>query len=339
MNIRLILRWSRLLTILFFGSGFSSLADAGPGSFYGAPIPEEPCTGIGLLNGSCWTSSEADSAGVALFGPSRWRAGGSRQGLYGWSNVYVPYAGQWKLNAYLCASSQEIKWGVSIGNIKDRCGYAKAGWVIPSLRSVYLNTTQTVIDQGPDFGGSGISTTIPGNTTICYALVDSRQVVWASDAALSCQDGNKLPTTPSFCYMNNGNDITVDMGTLERNSIAKTPGTSAMINKNISMICSGSAEVNVKFKMNYIAVTVSSKQVVQAFNTSAHKPIPLGIAVSLDGTLMPPSTLSSRTYHFSPGYNDDLILEFEAVRDDKTELNDIPTGDFFASATLEMVQQ
>lgn len=299
----------------------------------GLPTAHSPCPdgSINVYEANffrCISSVHAESSGLFFLGAgSEWRTGDGQGDGFAWVYAYVPYAGMWSVKAHLCNTSKS-----------EKCTIAKSSVVIPAAKVVKLNTLSSINAQNPDFGGNAISIPRVNNgVTLCYSLVDSRGVEWSPRMGMSCSDGAILPDHPSFCYINDNNPILeINMGTLERTGIAKIPGTSPAVNRSISILCSGSAEISARFKFQYTAMPIDGTQVIQAKYVNDDS-LDLGIAVSLDDKLMPPETLS-KEYHFSPGAND-VTLKFETVRNDKVEPNNIPTGAFYANAILVLIQQ
>lgn len=270
-------------------------------------------------NHSCYTVN--DSLGMAYLGAgSSWR-GGHGEPVAGFDNAYVTYTGRYSLYLHLCPAA-----GIA------KCTIRQSGYTIKSSRSLNINSVVPLGKQNLDFGGNGSNMYISEGVNMCFSLVDSSGVEWSTSAAFSCSDGMALPLTPSFCYLNNNQLLDVDMGTLDRGTIATVAGTSAKVQKQVIINCSGTAQITAKLQLLYSPLQINGHEVI-ATNIQG-----LGVAVYLLGLEM--GTLDNGlTLSFQPGSNPSLTLDFEVIRDLKVALSDIPTGKFSASAIMIMTQQ
>ncbi|MNE11402.1 hypothetical protein D3C80_1041580 [compost metagenome] len=188
--------------------------------------------------------------------------------------------------------------------------------------------------------GSYPFTLQPGQTaTICAHLIgpDGKKFslsAGAGQALNRCYDGyTPLPPTPptptTSCSINNGNALSVSLGTLNRDEIPTVPDSGSAISKTISVVCTGGT-VTANMQLNYTPISVGSNQAVK---TSANG---VGAAIFYSNKVLSPSDVTS--VNFLEGSNN-LTLGFQAVRDSTVALKDIPTGAFTASAVLVMTQQ
>ncbi|ELY4670528.1 fimbrial protein [Cronobacter muytjensii] len=145
--------------------------------------------------------------------------------------------------------------------------------------------------------------------------------------------GTPLPTTPPqpviSCKINNGNNLDVNLGTLDRSSISTVPGSGQPQAVQFPVTCTGGA-ATMKMQLNYTPLTVSGSQVV---NSSING---LGVAVSYDDKVLAPSDVT--TMNLIEGTSN-VTLNFETVRNPSIDIGDIETGPFTASAVLVMTQQ
>lgn len=235
--------------------------------------------------------------------------------------TYVPFSGSYKMRMHLC---------YGIGH--SRCTLAKSSDYRDSRNTVKLNSTSMIYSQTPDFGGI-IGATISQAAMLCVTLVDTHNVEWSSGDATTCQDAGRLPDTPATCYLNGNADLNVDMGTIERSSIATVPasGSTGNIKKTLPVLCTRDAGTTVSTTIQFTPITVSGSEVVSTKLSN------LGVAIFYDGKLIGPSS-SPITESFQVGYTD-REFEFQAVRSSGVAIKDIPTGSFSASAVMIMTEQ
>lgn len=287
-------------------------------------IPLAPCApgGVNVAagGGTCATVSEGDESGKALWGANS-RFGASPDvswasiGIY---NVYPAFSGYWQARNYLCPSS-----------VAAKCQIKNSSTFVDSLKKVYLRSTSTFADQNPYFGGAA-PRIIPYSFSICTTMVDESGIAWSSTDPTSCSDGNSLPAKPAACYLNYNNDLDVQLGTLERENIAKQPQTTPTTKKSISVLCTRDAGTTVKMQFQYTPLNIDGQSLVKSSTDG------LGVAIIYNGKVM--SLLDEVTLNYSVGYSN-LDLEFEAVRDPKIKLEDIKTGAFTANAVMIMTEQ
>ncbi len=165
-----------------------------------------------------------------------------------------------------------------------------------------------------------------------YILYETPAPSSASHSCPASSNGPLPPTPvpqPVSCKVNNGNSLSVDLGTLDRVNIPTVPGTGEIRSVEFPVTCTnGSASM--KMQLNYTPITVSGSQVV---NSSING---LGVAVSYNDKILAPSDITTMQF---PEGNTDVTLKFEAVRNPSVAVGDIKTGPFTASAVLVMTQQ
>lgn len=316
---------------------FCSPAGASGGWFGGGPTGTGKCPegSVGVTTELfasdpdrwlCNMDANSQIIGNIYFGPGiEFGANvGTSGNIFAFQKSYVPYKSAWKLKTYFCSAMGP--------------GQCSVGKQIGSLLSIYTVTDfspQLPIGSHPgSFGGTG---KIKFNTgvTLCYVLVDTASgVEWRSNSVMSCPDAtNILPETPRFCYLNSQQELDVNLGTLNRDDITTTPGTTPGITKVVPVICSGDKPVKAKFQMFFdSSMDIGGKSVIQSSSPG------LGVAVTLLG--IPMGSGSSITLDFVPGVSGNgLVLNFEAVRNPKKPLSDIATGPVTAWAVLVMTQQ
>ncbi|EOC1334664.1 fimbrial protein [Cronobacter turicensis] len=205
--------------------------------------------------------------------------------------------------------------------------------IVATSSAFYMDSTISIAAQNAKPGGQGASGQTAGHTTRwwCTYLVDD---AGAEYVVGSCHDGGTpLPPTPpvpdTSCTINNGNTLSVSLGTLERSEIPTAPGSGSARSIPFAVNCTG-GNVTVNMQMNYTPISVGSSQAVK---TSAN-----GVGVSVLYDNKPLSTTDITPVTFLQGSNT-LNLSFEAVRDAAVKLEDIPTGAFTANAVLVMTQQ
>ncbi|EOC0416704.1 fimbrial protein [Cronobacter malonaticus] len=198
----------------------------------------------------------------------------------------------------------------------------------------YLDATISIISQNVTATGSGTGVVrdySPMTRWWCTYLVDDAGNEYVVGY---CHDGGTpIPPTPpvpdTSCTINNGNVLSVSLGTLERSEIPTSPGSGSAKSIPFAVNCTG-GNVTVNMQLNYTPISVGSSQAVK---TSANG---VGVAIMYDNK--PLSTTDITPVTFLQGSNT-LNLSFEAVRDSAVNLADIPTGAFTANAVLVMTQQ
>lgn len=238
----------------------------------------------------------------------------------GFETSYIPFSGNYFMRINVCPSPGG----------PSRCTVARSVKTIDS--NVFsLTSTTKLVDQNPRFiMSSGV---IPGGSSICYTFVDDSGHEWSTPAPRTCQDAGTLPDVPSVCYLNTNSDLDVMLGTLERGTIATVPaaGAPGNVKKDVSVLCIRDAGTTVSTTFQYTPLTFNGHEVISTQNNG------LGVAVFYKGQLVGPSS-APITETFAVGYTS-REFEFQAIRDPAVALNDIPTGNFTANATMIMTQQ
>lgn len=299
---------------VFYNNSFGS-------GVYGVPIPVENCDeGVSVYKAgaACWWDSSSASSGRALFyGPSKIGAPGTNYMGTGFDTSYVPYAGLYKMRLHACASD-------SAGN----CTLAESTEHFDGLRSVQLNSSTLLVQQNPNFGGGdGVLST---SSRLCVTFVSPDGSEWKTGAMRTCQDALALPQVPAFCYLNMGQDFNVDLGTMERGTIATVPGSSTKKNVALKVMCSGDASLTATLTLQYTPITIVGSEVVGSSING------VGVALFINDKLMSPA--DSLDMNFSAGVTE-INLGFEVVRDPYVNIGDIGTGDFTADAVLVLTKQ
>jgi len=187
-------------------------------------------------------------------------------------------------------------------------------------QTILLDRVTLTREERPGVSGTG-----------CVTIVDSLDVEWRfGNNGLVCGDAHALPNIPAKCYVNFGEDLNVDLGTLERASIATRPQTTPTVKKQVSVLCTRDAGVTLKMQFQYTPVDIGGQSLVKTSTNG------LGIAVIYNGIVMSPTHTVTQTYGL--GYTN-FDLEFEAVRDPNMKLQEISTGDFTANAVMIMTEQ
>ena len=246
------------------------------------------------------------------------KGGGAYGYALGFEKGYVPFASEYNLRMYFCPSL-----------VLARCTISSSVQYFDSVNTVYLNSTQLVKDQGPAFAGY---VGVLGQTSnACYAFIDYSGKEWKSDGEFFCEDATTLPLEPAECYLNYGEDLTVNMGVLERSEISTNIDSSSQnVKKNLSVLCTRDSTISANVTFSYTPLSIGSDDIIQ---TSANG---VGIALFYNGKLVSPTSVFNDS--FITGYSD-VDLEFRVVRNASQSINDIPAGDFTASAVMIMTLQ
>lgn len=203
--------------------------------------------------------------------------------------------------------------------------------------SAYIDGSKSLYEQNISLSAPGsYSVTLYQNdyTTICAYIVDSKGIKYILGGYIRpCDPGHDLSPTPPIpdtsCTINNGNALSVSLGTLNRDEIPTVPDSGSAISKTISVNCTGGT-VTANMTLNYTPISIGSSQAVKS---SANG---VGAAIFYSDKALSPSDVTS--LNFLEGSNT-LTLGFQAVRDSTVALKDIPTGAFTANAVLVMTQQ
>jgi hypothetical protein len=285
MNLNSRIVW--LLMMIIFGIGASAHQASARGIIQ-APMPTYPCpSGSVNMVGSddhliCSTSFDSDSTGVMLIGAGATYEPGIASTAFGaFSNAYVVVPGIYTDRIYICAT-----------NTASKCTIKNSNDSIDGANAVNLNTASLIIVQGFNAGGPAVKKTINYSFSICQVLVDSRGTEWRSDDATSCSDGKIFPDHPSVCTINEGLDLDIALGQLERSAITTTPtmGASGNIKKSLSVSCDGDLATTVKTQFQYTPIAVSNNQVVSTSNSN------LGVAIIYKGSVVSPTDAFTETY-------------------------------------------
>ncbi|MEE9682224.1 fimbrial protein [Lelliottia amnigena] len=240
------------------------------------------------------------------------------------TSEYVPVSGYYSLD-------QVVMAGVGPGhNVEQHF----------TTTAAYLDASKSIAEQEVTVTGSpsSWSVTIPTGYDIisCVYLVDSSGKKYnISGYNFPCGGGGGIPLPPTppipdtSCTINDGNALSVSLGTLNRDEIPTVPDAGSAISKTISVKCTGGT-VTVNMKLNYTPISIGSSQAVKS---SANG---IGAAIFYSNNALAPSDVTS--VNFLEGSNT-LTLGFQAVRDSAVALKDIPTGAFTANAVLVMTQQ
>ncbi|WP_317179980.1 fimbrial protein [Lelliottia amnigena] len=208
--------------------------------------------------------------------------------------------------------------------------------------AAYFDASKSIAEQEVTLTGSGSwSVSFPGHgqggtddtLDVCVYLVDTKGIMYYV-AGVKCRDGyTPLPPTPPIpetsCTINDGNALSVSLGTLNRDEIPTVPDSGSAISKTISVTCTGGT-VTANMALNYTPISIGSSQAVKSSTNG------VGAAIFYSDKALSPSDVTP--LNFLEGSNT-LTLGFQAVRDSTVALKDIPTGAFTANAVLVMTQQ
>ncbi|ELY3543079.1 fimbrial protein [Cronobacter turicensis] len=201
----------------------------------------------------------------------------------------------------------------------------------------YLDATKSIAEQPIVMSGNSAKfSSGQGNYAYtCHYLVDEDGKKYYLYHMYSSCTGNAWPVPPTppvpdtSCTINNGNALSVSLGTLDRAEIPTIPASGTAKNIPVSVNCTG-ADVTVNMQLNYTPLSIGGNDVVQTSTNG------VGVAIMYDNKAL--STTDITPVTFLEGSNT-LNLAFQAVRDSGVELKDIPTGAFTANAVLVMTQQ
>jgi len=309
------------------------------------PISSSAFSGMILASvdepvGSCldYGSGLMNSSGTTDCYPSGWNNPGNVPYLYGkkmyfggvgtrvWrtflDNVYPPVSGQYRIRFSFCPTD--------IPRSTPGCSIATRSQYITSSQPIWLSSSTNMASDSIAFGVTPILR--PGvSGTGCVTIVDSLDVEWRfGNNGLVCGDAHALPNIPAKCYINFGEDLNVNLGTLERADIATRPQTTSTVKKQVSVLCTRDAGTTLKMQFQYTPLNIGGQSLVKTSTNG------LGIAVSYNGKVMSPTDTVTQTY--GVGYTN-FDLEFEAVRDPNMKLQEISAGDFTANAVMVMTEQ
>ena len=241
------------------------------------------------------------------------------------SRAYVPVSGYYQVETLVAANNGT--YFNTYQYVRTSAAYLDASKPI-SQQEVYVSGS----NGSPIYYRGGYAASI----SICPLLVDSSgnkyqlPETWCSDGGTPYPP---LPPTPPIpdtsCTINNGNALSVSLGTLNRDEIPTVPDSGSAISKTISVNCTGGT-VTANMTLNYTPISIGSSQAVKSSTNG------VGAAIFYGNKALSPSDVTS--VNFLEGSNT-LTLGFQAVRDSTVALKDIPTGAFTASAVLVMTQQ
>lgn len=245
-------------------------------------------------------------------------------GNTGDNKAYVPKSGYYTTKVYWCAYPENM----------DTCSKAKG--------SVLLVGDRVWMEQSKSFSQQRIfnhdqTKKAPSTGGYCFTITDDNGYEYRGDMGYGpdnrgkfCGDAHRLPVEPPKCSFNNGTDLDVQLGKLERTDIAVKSGTTTPVTKDISIKCDGNIVYNANMKLEFTPISVSNEQVISTSTTG------LGVAVLYNGKAVQPGQTFPLSYQ--PGIHT-LTLGFEAVRDPAMAAADLKTGDFTASAVLVFTEQ
>ena len=224
-------------------------------------------------------------------------------------------------------------------------GYYSVGWVMIDSSgrnrgsgfagSIYLDASKSLDSQDMNPGtGHDTVYTFTEAGTLCDVIKAPDGSVYAlsPNYSLCSYAGKTLPPTPQVntsCTINNGNALSVSLGSLDRATLPTTPSSGAAKHIKIPVSCTG-GDVTVSMNITYTAITIGSTQAVK---TSANG---VGTAIIYNNAAVTPT--SKATINLKSGSNT-VDLGFQAIRDSAVAVKDIPTGAFTASAVMVMTQQ
>ncbi|EPS2709688.1 fimbrial protein [Cronobacter turicensis] len=224
------------------------------------------------------------------------------------------------------------------GYFKERVEF-KSGFYPQFVDSdpFYLDGSKSIAEQPVVMSGNTAVFTSgqSGYAYTCHYLVDEEgKKFYLFNMYSSCTgDAWPVPPTPpvpdTSCTINNGNVLSVSLGTLDRAELPTLPASGTAKNIPVSVNCTG-GDVTVNMQLNYTPLSIGGNDVVQTSTNG------VGVAIMYDNKAL--STTDITPVTFLEGLNT-LNLAFQAVRDSGVELKDIPTGAFTANAVLVMTQQ
>lgn len=241
------------------------------------------------------------------------------------SRAYVPVSGYYTVETIIAANHRN---GIdTYQHLRTSAAYLDASKPINQQEVTVTGSNGT-----PEKYTGGYEAVI----SICPVLVDSGGQKYRIPETWCSDEGNAVPPLPptppipdTSCTINNGNALSVSLGTLNRDEIPTAPDSGTAISKTISVNCTGGT-VTANMTLNYTPISIGSSQAVKS---SANG---VGAAIFYSDKALSPSDVTS--LNFLEGSNT-LTLGFQAVRDSTVALKDIPTGAFTASAVLIMTQQ
>lgn len=237
---------------------------------------------------------------------------------FGFEKGYAPFSSYYKMRIYFCPSTSQ-----------GTCSQAFAAQYFDSNASVFLNSSELIVSQDPDF--SGYSGVLASSSTSCIVLIDEAMNAWKSDGEFFCQDAKNLPETGAACYLNHGNVLNVDIGRIERSEIqTNAESSNHHANKEFLVLCTGDAGTAATIQFVYENLSLVNGD---AIKSSADG---VGIMMKYNGEYVKLNKTFNKNYN--SGYTTEM-LDFYAVRDPLVPLSDIPAGDFTAHAVMILTIQ
>ncbi|EMB4323728.1 fimbrial protein [Pluralibacter gergoviae] len=289
----------------------------------GVPTPATCEQAIGwrvYTQTSCWWQGNAQKTGINFIKNATTFTASIAEMEVQFDTSFVPQSGMWFLRTYICPANQAI-----------RCTIANSSGHVNSLRGAYLSSAENIPQQDPDFNGaSGI---IPAGSSLCYTFFDATapDVDWATPAPRTCSDGQILPETPASCVLNNGDDMDIDLGILERKSLSTGLDANDQENviKSLSVSCTRDAGSSVSIQFRYTPVTLNGSEVISTTTDN------VGVALFYEDKAMSPADTIAAT--FKNGTTQ-VKLIFQPVREGSVALKAIKTGGFSAHAVMVMTE-
>ncbi|HEM8838470.1 TPA: fimbrial protein [Klebsiella aerogenes] len=140
---------------------------------------------------------------------------------------------------------------------------------------------------------------------------------------------NEIPPTPGdTCTINNGGNIDVNFGQLERSDMTPEGNSRTGQDKTFTISCTGSNTVDYTVQLQSTPATWNG-DAIQSSNGS------VGVKMTWDGTTMTNGTRKQMAVNGSATAN----LTFVPVRSPAVSSDQIATGGFSASATLIVTKQ
>lgn len=247
------------------------------------------------------------------------------------------------VNPTLCTFNQPVPWADNLYILRTdlpfkinmvvcdlvACTRAGSGTYVYTNSSYYFTQDKTIGAQNPNFGGTSAHYNLGYHTTLCYIIEDPGKATVGGPASTGpwCPDVTPLPPNPptASCTLNDGNNLDVSLGTLERDTLPTVPGTGKNKHYQIPVECKNADQVMMNMQVTYTPITIGGSDVI---SSSANG---LGVYVTYNNSTISPSDVIPVT--FTSGSNI-LDLAFGAVRDPNVETKNIPTGTFSASAVL-----
>lgn len=233
--------------------------------------------------------------------------------------LYVPIGSRWFLYTNLCF------------NAEQPCTHHSNTVEMPSVNGFAFRLDRSIGAQNPDFGGPAQHGNYALAMTICYHVGgysgNPETEPW-------CSDETRLPDHPSIdtCSVNQDNPISVDLGEIDRADLSVTPGNGVIKHVSIPVYCyneAGSATMPVNLQMSYTA-SASTLAGGFAVKTSLNG---VGVQISYNSIIITPDMTLPLML---PMGNSNLDFTFETLRDTAVAMNDIPTGEFTASAVMKL---